>query len=150
MNFTDFLNEVTYSDFDVSVDFGDGKFTPAGSFNSTAAAKREGRSLCTLDGNGKRYKVTNTATGKSQTFSPTSKELTESGDEFSSRAGAAYKEAFLGVREQMRILEAAILRHHQQYEADQSNKTDYNASWGFAGDLNHVRELLVEINKFIR
>lgn len=77
------------------------------------------------------------------------KNVNEAEDGFNSRAGEAYKAAFLGTMEQLRILEAAIERHHQRYEANEANKTDGNASFTFAGDLNHVQEMLAEINAFL-
>jgi len=57
--------DVTHPDFEVSVEY-DGKFRKlmTNSFHSESAAKREG-----LDAsNGKRYKVTNVATGEHKIF----------------------------------------------------------------------------------
>lgn len=142
MRFTNFLKEVTNPDFDVSVDFGDGTFKPAGSFHSEQAAKREGRLLCTLDGNGKKYKVTNNVTGKSKTYSAASKELSES--EANYVAMSAYRANLNKVLDQVEALKLNIAKHRDRYMA--TDRTD----WGYSGDLERVKQHLSEINDSLK
>lgn len=58
--------EKTDSDFDTLIDYrGDGKFERLGSFYSESTAEREGRENCP---DGKKYKVVNTKTKESKTY----------------------------------------------------------------------------------
>ena len=140
MRFARFLSEVSTPDFDVSVDFGEGKFTPAGSFHSESAAKREGAALCKKDGSGKRYKVTNNVTGKSKVFSPDT--VTEGESNYV--AMSAYKANTAKVQQQMDMLALNIQKHRERYMA-----TD-RQDWGYAGDLEKLNQQLTEINDWLR
>lgn len=142
MKFKEFLYEskLTTPDFEVSVDFGDGKFKSAGSFHSEQAAAREGRKLCTTDGSGKRYKVTNAVTGKSETYdAPSSVKEAES----NYVAMSAYKANAMKVQTEIDKLEVNLMRHKERYLG--TNRS----SWGFSGDLEHVVKQLEEINDFL-
>ena len=141
MNFANFLTEFTNPDFDVSVDFGDGKFARAGSFHSEQAAKREGRQLCTLDGNGKKYKVTNNVTGKAKTYSATSAELNEGEESYV--AASAYKVNVAKVQEQLALLNQHIEKHQKEYAGtDQQN-------WAYSGDMARLAKELSAINEWM-
>lgn len=145
MKFKEFLvdgKKINHSDFDVSVDFGDGKFERVGSFFSDGAAQREGREMCGKTGNGKRYKVTNTVTGKSKIYSGSSDELSES--EANYVAMSAYRANMSKVLDQIEDLKLNIAKHRDRYFG--TDRTD----WSYSGDMERLNQQLSEINDWLK